>query len=394
MGRTATAVAMMLLVAACTGTADTTTATVVPTTPAAAAPSTPTVAPPPLSPCPALATAETGAQAHDVVLASFALPAGQQSWAVELGDLALPTGTPFVAAPSAVIVAAAGRVWALDAATCAVAWDTAAGAVQALHLADAGTLVVVDRFGVAVVDVATGAERWRRPVPWEAGRPAAAAELAGELLVVSAPAGELVAFDAASGDELWRVALATGGDPLSAPLAADGNVFVTHGRTVERRSLADGTPVWTGDAGFHVLPGLVLDEGRLFVVSSEDASVAALDAGSGSELWRRTVDERDKFHAPAVVDHGELHLLDWGGRLHHLDQAKGSSVFTGDHASDHTAWLPEHGLVTEQHGDGVEAHTLLERRAWHIVTGAGGSHRLSRVDLGDGYAAALTYSTE
>lgn len=117
--------------------------------------------------------------------------------------------------------------------------------------------------------------------------------------------------------------------------------------------------------------------------------VWALDASTSAVAWDMAA---GATQAPPVVDHREKHLLDWGGHLH-LEPADGSTVFTGDNASAAPPGCRRR-LVIEQHDDGIEAHTLLEHRAWQIVTGADGRRRVSRVDLGDGYAAALTYSTE
>jgi len=162
-------------------------------------------------------------------------------------------------------------------------YDSAAGAVVAL-------------------DEETGRELWHVDT-MAGGQCGGASEGApvvqSGVLVVRAPSGDITAFDARNGDELWR-AQATG-----APAATTaGVVLIAGAHDFTGLDLATGARRWTrviSDARFtDSLPqgrGYVVGGGGVFIIEILHApgefGIAALVAGTGRELWRDGVGSVD-----------------------------------------------------------------------------------------------------
>ena len=187
-------------------------------------------------------------------------------------------------------------------------------------------------------DGADGAVAWRTPLPGPGG---GTPVIAGGRVFLTAAAGagegaELlaVAYDAATGDELWRRVAAKGneramrdeGNSASASCVTDGErVWATFGDGTVACLTADaGEPVWSLNLqerfgrfqlqfGFHSTPAL--HDGRLYFQlihgdgdpGTDEARVVALDAATGVTAWERprvtgaTV-ENEHSYASAVVN--------------------------------------------------------------------------------------------
>jgi outer membrane protein assembly factor BamB len=145
------------------------------------------------------------------------------------------------------------------------------------------------------VDAASGEERWRV----ELG-PGSVANLPLPAVadgVVYAGGGEgiLLAVDAASGQERWR--LAVGGEAIGAPSVSGGLVFVTAAADIGAGNAelvavdaAGGTERWRVAVGNQPLYAAPATDGELVYVpgqgEDEMAALFALEAASGTERWR------------------------------------------------------------------------------------------------------------
>ncbi len=111
----------------------------------------------------------------------------------------------------------------------------------------------------------------------------------GRVFTIDADAA-VSAFDAGSGDVLWRVTLVRDDDDddgiLGGGLAvAQGRVFATTGFShVVSLSAADGTEIWRRALNAPLRAAPTVSNGRVFVLTVAD-QLFALDAGDGSELW-------------------------------------------------------------------------------------------------------------
>lgn len=211
-------------------------------------------------------------------------------------------------------------------------------------------------------DAATGEERWRTEVVRGNSAAVSPAAVVGDLLVVGTTGGvtdssanlpegelrrfgDLVALDARTGGERWRVP--TGGSASSSPAIADDGVFVatadgsvlaldaTDGRTRWRATveMSDGQARVASDwAGPLAVAG-----GSVYVAVRFDA-LHALDARNGRERWR-FAPERGVLDQSWVAD-GTVYVAAMVGigesdeaprqRLHALDAATGAKHWTRD----------------------------------------------------------------
>lgn len=143
-----------------------------------------------------------------------------------------------------------------------------------------------DGANVAAVDTVTGQTKWR-------GRFATRGYLAADrhrvYCLADGPAGtlDLVALDAADGDELWRYPqerprrLDTPCRPVT--LGGKGVCWV-HGQSVHMLDAASGRTVWTRTVpGPGPLSGLVADETSLYVATA--GALHCLDRRRGTNTW-------------------------------------------------------------------------------------------------------------
>jgi len=113
------------------------------------------------------------------------------------------------------------------------------------------------------------------------------------VVVVPYSSGEVIAFDAASGDTKWADAvlrstrtLAVSGlnDVAASPVIYDGVVYATgiSGRTIAVR-LDDGERIWEQNIGSAYTPAISGD--AIFLVDLED-NMVAMDRATGKVFWR------------------------------------------------------------------------------------------------------------
>jgi outer membrane protein assembly factor BamB len=184
---------------------------------------------------------------------------------------------------------------------------------------------------VVALEAATGAERWRV----ERGRlltlPAAPSYADGSLYVGAREQdGErrplLLAIEAATGQERWRVPLtaAERHDEWLIPLAAGGVVYAaaTDGHAYALDA-ATGEQRWRVAVGNASFPQPALADGLLVLLHEE--GMLALDAATGQERWRGGP-AGSMSHA---LDGGQVYAVGGGatafegGTLHALDAATG-----------------------------------------------------------------------
>jgi outer membrane protein assembly factor BamB len=197
--------------------------------------------------------------------------------ALAAAALALP-GAAAADGPPAVVVSGRGGALVAVSAGGRVLWraslpERVAGA------AVVGTRVVAALpDALAAFDAATGQPLWRTPLE---GRPTAPARH-GALVVAATGAGRLVALDPSTGALAWSV---YAGGPVSAPPTVAGDLAVVATRQREALAVgADGQVRWRAGLSGRVtartawLPGIVYTAGL-------DGRLTALSAETGRPLW-------------------------------------------------------------------------------------------------------------
>ncbi len=171
------------------------------------------------------------------------------------------------------------------------------GASPVLH---GDTLVVPwDHEGpgfVVALDAKTGAERWRvareERTGWSTPR---VVEVDGKPQVVINATAKVRAYDLVSGALVWEVGGMTA-NAIPSPVAADGLLFVTSGfrgnalkaiRLAGARGDLTGTPAeaWSYDKDTPYVPSPLLYRGLLYFLKSNTGILTALDAASGQPVF-------------------------------------------------------------------------------------------------------------
>ena len=131
------------------------------------------------------------------------------------------------------------------------------------------------------LDLATGAEHWRRP----AAGLGVQGQIAGDVLVVrSCDTNQVTALDLATGDPKWTAPL-----PCDAAVGlwvvGDVAVAQTTGAVVGL-ALTDGTTRWRTELPSPVGQGSVVGSGDTAVVQSGPSTIVGLDAMTGTKRWQ------------------------------------------------------------------------------------------------------------
>jgi outer membrane protein assembly factor BamB len=205
------------------------------------------------------------------------------------------------------------------------AWETP-GVGLYLHLlavgADGAYLGLSDdaigASGHEVFSVAPdGSERWRV----EGGDTWSGALADGTLLTEQGPT--TAALDPASGTERWRV---EGQGPGHRPLVV-GDTAYLGGTSLRAVAVDSGEERWSfaaepvNDSVNFVVGGAVVHDGAVYA-SGYGGALYALEAASGEERWRVTVDDQSR-QAPSVHD-GTAYTGDITGTVYAVDAGDGT----------------------------------------------------------------------
>ena len=228
-------------------------------------------------------------------------PGGGVQWTASLapeGESSRATGGGIAASGNAIYAATGfGEIVALDASSGSRVWtfEMDAPAHSAPTAANGKVYAVSATNEVYAVNQADGTEAWRYAgIPETAGvLSAASPAVAGDTVVVPYSSGEVIAFDAATGQPKWAETvirssrtLAVSGltDVAASPVIFDGAVYATgvSGRTIAVQ-LASGERLWEQNIGSASTPAV--SGNAIFVVDLED-NLVAMDRSSGAIFWR------------------------------------------------------------------------------------------------------------
>ncbi len=145
--------------------------------------------------------------------------------------------------------------------------------------------------------------------------------------------GQVSAFEAETGDRVWRVE--TDDPSVSAPTVADGTVFVGSGGHLH--AIADGEQLWTVEPDGFVETAPTVADGTVFAHAggvTDRSRVHALDTATGSQRWVFETGTRVEdptvpgiASAPTVVD-GTVVVGGPDGRVYGIDIATGETVWS------------------------------------------------------------------
>lgn len=192
----------------------------------------------------------------------------------------------------------------------------------------AGDLLIVNCDGfdegfVAALDKRTGKTRWRtdRRQPYsQAYSTPLAIRVGDRSQIVSVGAFNAVAYDPATGKEIWRVAYPDGFSNVPRPVYGAGLVFITTG--FQQPSIVAVRPdgkgdvtrthvAWTLSRGAPLTPSPILAGDELYVVT-DNGIASCIDAPTGAVRWQQRLG--NSFSASPVLADGRLYFLDEDGR--------------------------------------------------------------------------------
>ena len=195
-------------------------------------------------------------------------------------------------------------------------------------LAAAAGLVVVqndveggDGSFIAALDIPTGDIRWRvergQPAGW--ATPIVLGTPGGVSLVVAMGVDEIVAYQAETGEERWRVE-GLGGNAAPSPVASgDGLVFAVTGyprKNVLALDLEDGSLRWDYRKGQGYVPSPIFHRGVLYLVS-DGGILTALDGKTGVLIYEGgRMPLPSRFFSSPVVAAERIYLTSEDGDTH------------------------------------------------------------------------------
>ncbi len=170
--------------------------------------------------------------------------------------------------------------------------------------------------GIAALDLATGALRWRvaTPIPVRGGVAVVPASGAAATPTVIAAQidGLVLGLDAATGATRWRYELSTGlapqaGAVFGSPAADGGDVLIGHQRALAALSGHAGAVAWLADPvpegeDSQSLSAVAIGDGVVVgTFNRKLGGVGAWDRATGRELWRVAGDDILAINATPVI---------------------------------------------------------------------------------------------
>jgi outer membrane protein assembly factor BamB len=135
----------------------------------------------------------------------------------------------------------------------------------------------------------------------------------GSQAYVAGSNGTVVAVDAASGKDIWRMTLDTG---ITAGVGSDGKFAAVVSQANDLIVIEGGKVLWRQRLGALTLTAPLVAGARVFVLAA-DRSVSAFDAATGRRLWQqqRTGDPLVLGQAGVLTAVGDTLVVGIGGRL-------------------------------------------------------------------------------
>lgn len=219
-----------------------------------------------------------------------------------------------------------------------------------------GRVYVVDIEGdIYAVSLATGAVLWSTEFRNEDERSdvgfGGGVAYAEGIVYATSGFGFLGAFDAATGDEIWRFNATV---PFrGAPTVDAGRIFaVTHDNQMLALNARDGSLIWdqvgiAENAGMLGAATPAYDNGTVVVALSSGELIAML-GGNGRILWQDTLSSSRRLTPLAtladidgdpVIDRGKVYALSHAGSMVSIDMRSGERSWEADIAGVNTPWI-------------------------------------------------------
>jgi len=227
--------------------------------------------------------------------------------------------------------------------------------ITAQPVAAAGRVFTMDADGeVAAFDSAGGRNLWRADTEPENDRSTnvgGGIAVAGETVFAATGRAEVLALDAATGAVRWRARL--GAPARSAPTIASDRVYVA---TIDNQMLGlsatDGKRLWSyqspgSDTAVLGLPAPAYVDG-IVIAGFGSGELVALRAASGTVVWsdslaaargRTSISDLSAIRGMPMVRDGRVYAASLGGQLVANDLRSGRRLWELEMASAETPWV-------------------------------------------------------
>jgi len=146
--------------------------------------------------------------------------------------------------------------------------------------------------------------------------------VSGSTLFAAASDGVVVALDARTGRDIWRLSLAT---PLAAGVGSDGRIAAVVTQNNELVAMAEGREIWREKLTAQAYTAPFVAGGRIFLLTA-DRAIHAFDGNSGRKLWtqQRPTEPLVLRQAGVLLAVGDTLVAGLAGRLTGLNPGNGS----------------------------------------------------------------------
>ncbi|MFC4296135.1 PQQ-binding-like beta-propeller repeat protein [Novosphingobium tardum] len=230
------------------------------------------------------------------------------------------------------------RAW-----TASIAGSTARERLAASPVVGGGQLFVFDTAGeVHAFDAATGRENWKVSLRGSENNNSVfggGVTFADGRVYATTGLGEVAALDASNGSQLWRVKPA--GPLRGSPTVAFNSVFVmTQDNQIHALNASDGSPEWnesasTGSASVFGVGAPAAGQGTV-VAGYSSGELTAYRYENGRALWAdalartsisTSVSTLTDIDADPIIDRGRVYALGQGGRMAAYELVTGQRIW-------------------------------------------------------------------
>jgi outer membrane protein assembly factor BamB len=234
-------------------------------------------------------------------------------------------------------------------------------------VADGRVFVMDGETEVSAYDAKSGDRLWRfdtQPKGSDDGGFGGGVAYADGKLYVATGYAEALAFDAASGKLIWRQPLS--GPSHGSPTVADGRIYaVTVDNELDALAVADGHRLWTHN-GIPEPTNLLGSsspavEGDIVVVPYSSGEIFALRTENGQPVWSDNLATSRPLGALSaladirgqpVIDRGRVFAVSHAGLLVSIDLRTGDRVWEQDIGGVHMPWVAgDYVYVLSDEGD-------------------------------------------
>ena len=174
-----------------------------------------------------------------------------------------------------------------------IRWSrTVSGTPSGVVASEGGIYVNVADGSLTAIDRRSGSVEWANGsgvqgfAPVVAGDVVVTYPLTGGLFVARQ---NLTAYDATTGREVWDVTPEGADSFITAPVVADGTVYLGYDRRVTAYDTDTGRSGWATQLGAQPRAPLLARHGHVYVREA-NGNLSAFDAGDGSVAWRGSLD--------------------------------------------------------------------------------------------------------